>query len=64
MTASTTAKISRYSTDERGQTALLALMDFYSVTNLLSISEEMGLEFLKKLESGEVVINEDVCENE
>ena len=35
-------------------TAVDALLDYYGKTNLLGISEEMGLAFLAKLESGEI----------
>ena len=43
-----------------------ALLDYYGKTNLLSISEEMGLAFLAKLESGEIRLYEkrDYAENQ
>ena len=54
MTHNTTMKIKSYSRDEMQTDAFDALLDYYGKTNLLSISEEMGLAFLAKLESGEI----------
>lgn len=56
MTHDTTMLIKSYSRDEARTDAFNALLDYYGKTNLLNISEEMGLEFLAKLESGEVRI--------
>lgn len=50
----TTQKIKAFSQDEMQTDAFDALLDYYGKTNLLSISEEMGLAFLAKLESGEI----------
>lgn len=63
MTSETTAKIRRFSTDERESNALEALMDWYGVTNLMHISEEMALNFLAKLENGEVRIPKELWTN-
>lgn len=52
----TTMKIKSYSHDAMMQDSLCALMDYYQVNNLLHVSEEMGLAFLAKLESGEIRI--------
>ena len=54
MTSETTKAIKKYSTDYEDSNALLALMDYYDVTNLHDISESMGLVFLKKLQDGEI----------
>ena len=54
MTHKTTMDIKKYSTDINGANALEALMDYYHVTNLASISEEKGLSFLDKLKEGEI----------
>ena len=56
MTHETTMEIKSYSRDEMQTDAFNALLDYYGKSNLLNISEEMGLEFLAKLESGEVRI--------
>ena len=56
MSSETTKKIKSYSRDEMQTDAFNALLDYYGKTNLLNISEEMALEFLAKLESGEVRI--------
>ena len=56
MSEATTRKIKSYSRDEVQTDAFNALLDYYGKSNLLNISEEMGLEFLAKLESGEVRI--------
>ena len=49
MTHSTTMAIRAYSRDEAQTDAYEALLDYYGKTNLLNISEEMGLAFLQKL---------------
>ena len=56
MTHKTTMDIKMYSTDINGGNALEALMDYYHVTNLASISEENALSFLDKLKEGEIRI--------
>lgn len=63
MTSETTAKIRRFSTDGRESNALEALMDWYGVTNLMHISEEIALNFLAKLENGEVRIPKELWTN-
>lgn len=54
MSELTTQKIKAFSQDDMQTDAFDALLDYYGKTNLLSISEEMGLAFLAKLESGEI----------
>lgn len=54
MTSETTKAIKKYSTDYEDSNALLALMDYYNVTNLHDVSESMGLVFLKKLQDSEI----------
>lgn len=54
MTYSTTMAIRAYSRDEAQTDAFNALLDYYDKTNLLNISEEMGLAFLQKLRDGEI----------
>lgn len=61
MTHDTTMQIAKYSTDEKRGNALEALMDYWHVTNLANISEEMGLEFLAKLQSGEIRIYNEIA---
>ena len=56
MTSAMTIAIRNYSTDEENSNALLALMNYFEVNNLASITEEMGQEFLGKLESGEITV--------
>lgn len=56
MTSETTQAIKKYSTDYEDSNALLALMNYYDVTNLHDVSESMGLIFLKKLQSGEITL--------
>ena len=56
MTGETTEKIRKFSTDVRKFNSLEALMTYYNVTNLMRISEEQALNFLAKLENGEVRI--------
>jgi hypothetical protein len=54
MTYGTTMAIRAYSRDEAQTDAFEALLDYYGKTNLLNISEEMGLAFLQKLRDGEI----------
>ena len=56
MTGETTEKIRKFSTDVRKSNSLEALMTYYNVTNLMRISEEQALNFLAKLENGEMRI--------
>lgn len=58
MTALTTQKIKAFAHDEEQEDSLLALMNYYKVNNLLEISEQMGLAFLAKLESGEINVED------
>ena len=58
MTALTTQKIKAFAHDEEQADSLLALMNYYKVNNLLEISEQMGLAFLSKLESGEINVDD------
>ena len=61
MTHDTTMQIAKYSTDEKRGNALEALMDYWHVTNHANISEEMGLEFLGKLQRGEIRIYNEIA---
>ena len=54
VTHETTIAIKAYSRDEAQTDAYNALLDYYGKTNLLNISEEMGLAFLQKLRDGEI----------
>lgn len=56
MCGETTKKIKDYATDSEQSNSLLALLDYYDKTSLMEISEVMGLEFLEKLEKGEIKI--------
>ena len=56
MTSHTIRAIKQYSINYRIGDSLVALMDYYNVTNLACITEEMGLIFLKKLQEGEIKI--------
>lgn len=56
MTDSTIIKIKAYSTDENKGNSLEALMNYCGKSNLQSISEEQGQEFLAKLENGEITV--------
>lgn len=56
MTETTTKAIKEYSKDYRNGDALVALMDYYDVPNLMQISEENARKFLEKLKSGEIKI--------
>lgn len=49
-------RIKAYAKDPMQQESLLMLMDYYGADNLYSITEEMGQEFLGKLESGEITV--------
>ena len=57
MTSYTTNEIKKFSTDREQSNALLALMDYYGKDCLMKISEEQALEFLEKLNNGEITIN-------
>lgn len=48
--------IKAYAKDPMQQDSLLMLMDYYKANNLCNITEEMGQEFLAKLESGEITV--------
>lgn len=52
----TTMRIKAYAKDPMQQDSLLMLMDYFDADNLHSITEEMGQEFLSKLESGEITV--------
>lgn len=52
----TTMRIKAYAKDPMQQDSLLMLMDYFDADNLYSITEEMGQEFLGKLESGEITV--------
>lgn len=56
MTHETTMAIRSYAKDAYQQDSFMALMDYYGTNCLQEITEEMGLAFLEKLESGEVEI--------
>lgn len=56
MTRTTLEKIKAYGHREYKQDALDTLLDYYNKTALINISEEQALEFLQKLESGEIRI--------
>lgn len=58
MTTLTTQKIKAFAHDKEQADSLLALMKYYGVNRLLEISEQMGLEFLAKLESGEINVED------
>lgn len=62
MTHNTTMAIKSFSTDQNEGNALEALMEYWGKSNLMHISEEMGLEFLAKLESGEICITREKCD--
>lgn len=49
-------KIASYSTDKRVSNALLALLDYCGKDNLRSVTDNEALEFLARLESGEIEI--------
>ena len=52
----TTMRIKAYAKDPMQQESLMMLMDYFKVNNLFSLTEEMGQEFLGKLESGEITV--------
>lgn len=54
MTSKTTERIASWSKDKYVQESLLKLMDYYGVDSLRVITEEQGIAFLGKLESGEI----------
>jgi hypothetical protein len=56
MSSETTGAIRAYARDEEQADSLLALMDWYGVTRLMDITEEMGKYFLQKLKDGEIRI--------
>ena len=58
MTTLTTQKIKAFAHDEEQADSLLALMNYCGVNRLLEISEQMGLAFLAKLESGEIDVKD------
>lgn len=49
-------KIATYSTDARRSNALLALLDYCGQTALMNVPENAALEFLARLERGEIKI--------
>ena len=56
MDAELTSRIREYSTDIKQQNSFLAFLDYYNVNSLMEVTQEMGEEFLAKLESGEIRI--------
>lgn len=59
MDSKVTGAIREYSRDENQSDSLLALMDYYGVTRLMDITNEMGIYFLQKLKDGEIHIYTD-----
>lgn len=57
ITDDTIKKIKRYSIHKNMSDSLLALLDYYDKNSLQEISEQEGLEFLRKLRCGEIKIN-------
>lgn len=55
MCSTTTKKIASFSKTDSHET-LLMLMDWYGVNDLTKIPETAALEFLAKLESGEIKV--------
>ena len=55
MTSYTTQDIKNLAKDAD---ALIALMNYYKVTNLMAISEPMALDFLNKVKNEEIEIRE------
>ena len=55
MTSYTTQEIKKLTKDAD---ALIALMNYYKVTNLMSITEPMALDFLNKVKNEEIEIKE------
>lgn len=60
MDSELTRKIKEYATDAFRQNSFEALMDYFGVTNLQAITQEMGEIFLAKLESGEIRIPREI----
>ena len=58
VTTETTRAIKELSGDSEEAKALLALMNYWGVTNLACITEAMGLEFLEKVRGGEIKIED------
>lgn len=58
MSSKTTAEIKALSTDAEQTEGLLAVMNYYGVNNLMRISEPMALDFLEKVRSGEINIQD------
>ena len=56
ITHKTTIAIRDFSTDVERANSLLMLMEHYGVSNLASITENQGQEFLNKLRSGEITV--------
>lgn len=56
ITHKTTIAIRDFSTDVERANSLLLLMEHYGVSNLASITENQGQEFLNKLRSGEITV--------
>lgn len=56
MTHKTTMEIRKFSRSNDVADSLLALMDYYKVSNLRCISEDQALNFLEKLKSGEICL--------
>jgi hypothetical protein len=57
ITDDTIKKIKRYSIHKDRSDSLLALLDYYDKNSLQEISEQEGLEFLRKLRYKEIKIN-------
>ena len=57
ITDDTIKKIKRYSIHKDMSDSLLALLDYYDKNSLQEISEQEGLEFLRKLRYKEIKIN-------
>jgi hypothetical protein len=57
ITDDTIKKIKRYSIHKDSSDSLLALLDYYDKNSLQEISEQEGLEFLRKLRYKEIKIN-------
>jgi hypothetical protein len=56
----TTLAIKSFATDAFQQNSFEALMDYFGVTSLQAITQEMGEAFLAKLESGEIRIPREI----
>ena len=56
ITHKTTIAIRNFSTDVERANSLLMLMEHYGVSNLASITENQGQEFLNKLRTGEITV--------